>query len=110
LDGAKWKHRVQIGERPPRGGKIKRGRPTAWVFQMTDDVNVDCREWVTSFMRGNKGTRPSLQTLVRGHHKRQAHGPSNTLRKWITVEPYWRGPDDAPIAVKAHLIDGKAVA
>jgi hypothetical protein len=26
------------------------------------------------------------------------------LRKWIHVEPYWRGPVDGPVAVKSHKI------
>lgn len=104
LDSAKYRHRIEVGSRPPRGGKTKRGRPVAWAFQLTDDVRVDCREWVRSFLRGGVGSKAAVQTLVRGHHKRQAHGPGGSLRKWIHVEPYWRGPDDAPIAVRSHQL------
>ena len=25
-------------------------------------------------------------------------------RRWIHVEPYWRGPEDAPIALRSHKL------
>lgn len=100
------KHRVVIsnGPPPPSAKHAKRGEPKAWMFQLTRDVKVDCREWVTSYLRGDEGTRPSVQSLVRGHHKRQPCGPEGKDRKWIHVEPYWRGPEDAPIAVRSHVL------
>lgn len=106
MDSAKNRHLVQFGERSPRGGRTKRGRPTAWVFQLKGDVRVDCREWVTLFLRGGTGARAAVQSLVRGHHKRQPCGPNGADRRWIHVEPYWRGPEDAPIAVRSHVLGG----
>lgn len=66
-------------------------------------VKVDFRLAVASFLAGG-GRSPSVQTLVAGHHKRQAHGPGNVDRKWIFVEPYWRGEVDAPIVVRPHVV------
>jgi hypothetical protein len=47
---------------------------------------------------------PSVQCLVRGHWKRQPCGHELQDRKWIQIEPYWRGPEDAPIAVRSHRV------
>lgn len=88
------------------GGVIKRdsrGAPETTTFTLTRDVKVDCREAVRAFCRGG-ATLPTVQSLVRGHWKRQAHGPQASLRKFIFVEPYWRGPEDAPIAVRSHVV------
>ncbi len=98
------KHKIVIGNGRPVDKRAKRGEPKAWTFVLSRDVQVDCREWATRYLHGEDGTKRSVQTLVRGHHKRQAHGPGGELRKWIHVEPYWRGPDDAPIAVSRRMV------
>lgn len=87
--------------------RIKRGEkyPTAWVFKLQRDVKVDVREYVHDFITHGSG-KLSVQLLVRGHRKRQAYGPKGSLRKWIHVEPYWRGPEDAPIAMRSHRVGG----
>jgi hypothetical protein len=71
-------------------------------------VTHDCRPWVREYVaRGEvKRRAPGVQRLVRGHQKRQHHGPRNTLVKWIHVEPYWAGAEDAPIAVRSHRLLG----
>mgnify|MGYP001548901604 CR=1 FL=1 len=43
-----------------------------------------------------QGWTLSTRTLVKGFWRHQAHGPQHSLRKVIWVQPYWRGPDDAP--------------
>lgn len=103
LDQPRYREQIALG---PRRRSVRResDEPKAWTFQLTRPVKVDCREWVTTYLNGNKGTSPSVQTLVRGHHKMQPHGPGKALRKWIHIEPYWRGPEDAPIAVRAHVL------
>jgi hypothetical protein len=78
-------------------------RPTAWSFELKRDVKVDCRSWVRDYVSSG-GTSPSVRSLVRGHQKRQRYGPGGALRKWIHIEPYWKGPLDGPIAVRAHKI------
>ena len=85
------------------------GPPKSWVFVLRRNVKIDARAWVKAYAlgHGDKGAKGALgvQILVRGHHKRQVHGAGRLLRKWIHVEPYWRGPEDAPIAARAHTID-----
>jgi hypothetical protein len=87
------------------GGKKKRTaeEPSAWTFKLTRDVRGDCRAWVGEYITGNRRSLV-VQSLVRGHHKSQPHGPGNALRKWIHIEPYWRGPEDAPVAMRAHVL------
>lgn len=80
------------------------GEPVAWTYTLTRDVKVDCRQAVRDYVEGRRSSAPSVQCLVRGHWKRQAHGPARSLRKFIFVEPYWRGPEDAPIATRSHIL------
>jgi hypothetical protein len=100
-------HRGDIGRGSPK--RPASGRtgdlPSAWTFILRRDVRVDLRQWARAFASGeHKGTSPGVQILVRGHHKRQPHGPKGQLRKWIHVEPYWRGDDALPIAIRSHKI------
>ncbi len=81
----------------------KKGPPTAWVFKLRRSVSVDCRPALLEHIREGRNSI-KIQCLVRGHHKRQSHGPNGSLRKWIHIEPYWRGPEDAPIALRSHTI------
>lgn len=65
----------------------------------------DCREAVRSFLEtGREGSQINVQVLVAGHWKNQPHGPRMSLRKMMWVEPYWRGPEEAPIAVNVRTI------
>lgn len=107
LDGVK-------PERPSAGAsRSARGRkgdePTAWKFVLGRNVRSDCRDWVRGYLSGDRTNRVGVQTLVRGHHKRQPCGPGGVDRKWIHVEPYWRGPEDAPIPIRKHLLDGTSL-
>lgn len=83
----------QLREEPPPHRVIIFGRP------LKVDVTRAVREYIT---HGN--SCPSVQTLVRGHKKRQVFGPGSSLRKVIWIEPYWRGPEGAPILARAHHI------
>lgn len=80
-----------------------RGEPITNTFEIRRDVHVDCRQVVQRFLAGEREA-PSVQTLVRGHLKRQPYGPKMSQRRVVFIEPYWRGPEDAPIAVRSHVI------
>lgn len=95
--------RVQVGSRGPRRRRAQ-AAPTTHVYRLTKDIKLDVRECVTSYIR-HGGSTPSVQSLVAGHWKRQAYGTGNTLRRWVFIEPYWRGPENAPIAVRSHQLD-----
>jgi hypothetical protein len=84
-------------DREPRGESER-------TYVLTRQVVVDCRTAVRDRILGVRSSAPSVQVLVRGHWKWQPHGPENRQRKWIHVEGYWRGPEDAPIAVRPHEV------
>ena len=78
----------------------RNGPPTHRVAIVGRPIHVDCRSWVREYVATGKGKSPTVQSLVRGHYKRQVVGVSRSGRKVIWVEPYWRGPEDAPILVR----------
>lgn len=97
---------VVIGPRPRLrnvGGGRRSALPSEWVIRLTRAVSIDCRNYVKAYASGQRGSI-STQHMTRGHWKNQPHGPRNTLRKFIHVEPYWSGPDGAPIAVRPHIL------
>lgn len=91
--------RPQPVKRDPRTGE-----PRTWTFQLTRDVKVDCRDAVRAYSQGRTHASPSVQCLVRGHWKQQTCGKGGSERKNIFVEPYWRGPEDAHIALRKHVV------
>lgn len=58
---------------------------------------------VRSIARGTQ-RYGKVQWLVRGHQRWQACGPRHTERKLIWVEPFWKGPVDAPVRVREHVL------
>jgi hypothetical protein len=88
----------------PKAGARESSEPSARTYVLTRGVVVDCRDEVVSHLRGERRTAPKVQVLVRGHWRYQAHGPAHSQRKWLQIEPHWRGPEDAPIAVRKHAI------
>lgn len=87
--------RKSIRSGPPKHRTIFVGKPIA----------LDLRPALRDYCAGGGGA-PSVQTLVRGHFKRQVVGVSRAGRKVIWVEPYWRGPEEAPILVRPYRVDG----
>lgn len=77
--------------------------PTRRVFQLQRDVKHDVRQAVQSYLRGDVRTL-SVQTLVAGYWRQQPHGPKSSLRRSQFIEPAWRGPEDAPIAARRHVL------
>jgi len=74
-------------------------RPTKRVFKLIRPVRHDFRDLVRAYARG-EAKKLSVQGFIAGHIKyNQPYGPGSTLRKRIWIEPYWRGPEDAPIAL-----------
>lgn len=91
--------------KPTITAKERRGIPIVRTFKLMRPVTIDCRSAVAEYVFGTRETVHTVQTLVRGHWKKQAHGTGLTLRKLIHVEPYWRGPEDAPIALRPHVVE-----
>jgi hypothetical protein len=75
-------------------------------FLLSAPVEVDLREHLRSVLSGKKGTSPTVQFLVRGHWRHQAHGPKNTLRKTMWIQPFWKGPEESRILLRQHRVEG----
>lgn len=84
----------------------KKAHAAPWV--MCRPVVVDCREHVSDYVSDRARGKLSVRTLVRGHWRRQACGKARLERKLIHIEPFWKGPEDGPIAVRSHVIRGAA--
>lgn len=80
------------------------GPPPHRVYIVGKPIGVDCRPAISAYLSGRKSTTPALQSLVRGHYKRQAIGPGGASRKVIWIQPYWRGPEDAPILARSYRV------
>lgn len=88
---------VRTNQRPPGF------QPKLTSFVLKRPISIDCSGAVREYLKGDRERMATVQTLVRGHWKMQPHGTGRDQRKLIFVEPYWRGPDGAPIAVRPHL-------
>lgn len=98
------------GPVPPwKPRRRKRGAPniTPRTYVLKADIKVDVRPVLREFMLGKRGTAPAVQHVVKGHWKLQPYGPGNSQRKLIWVQPYWRGPEDAPIAVRSYAMKNR---
>lgn len=84
--------------------KHRRGLPVVRTFEVGHPVKIDARPFITDFLQGRRSSVHNVQGLVRGHWKSQAHGANYSLRRPLQVEPYWRGPEDAPIVLRPHMV------
>jgi hypothetical protein len=78
---------------PPKHRRIVIGRP----------VSVNMAHAVRGAIQ-NGGSSPAYQTMTRGHYRRQVVGVGGLGRKVIWIEPYWRGPEDAPILTRPYRV------
>lgn len=98
--GSSHKRYAQAKERGDRTGP-----PEQRVFQLGRPIEIDCRPALEEYLGGKREAHElKVQFLVRGHWRNQAHGPKHTLRRRQWIEPFWKGPADAPINVRPHKI------
>lgn len=90
-----------------KGRSIKhrtgKGLTDIQTFVLGRPIKVNCRQAILDYLDGTLGKKRgpvTVQSIVKGHWKYQAHGPNRSLRKFIHIEPYWRGPEDAPILTR----------
>ncbi len=74
-------------------------------FLLAKPVSIDLREHVAAAASGRTHSAPKVQFLVRGHWREQVHGPKRALRKRIWIEPFWKGPEEARILLRAHALE-----
>lgn len=78
----------------PKGQRIP---PQTRVFRVGKPITLDVRQTIQNFAihgPSRKGSTPSLQHLVRGHWKPRL---AARLGHPVWIEPYYRGPEDAPL-------------
>ena len=46
---------------------------------------------------------PTVQWMVRGHYRMQAHGPQHALRRKQWIKPFWKGNEAALIQTRARV-------
>ncbi len=82
------------------------GAPNHRAVYVGAPIATDCRPSLERYITGTskKHTPPSMQSLVRGHYKRQVVGMDRRGRKVLWIEPYWRGPEDAPILIHPYSV------
>lgn len=83
------------------------GDPPFRVFVVGKPVEVDCRQALKDYVDGARRSPLAVQFLVRGHYRNQACGPSLAQRRVLWIEPYWKGPRDAPINMRSHNLGGE---
>jgi hypothetical protein len=81
-------------------------------YMLSAAVSIDLREHVQAALddeRAGKrrGSSPKVQFLVRGHWRRQACGPGLTERKTIWIQPFWKGPEESRVLLRAHKVEEK---
>lgn len=78
--------------------------PTSELWKIGRPVKVDVRTAIVDWIKGDTKRRVQVRTLVAGHWKRQPIGPGRQQRKWIQIEPYFRGPEDGALTVRPHVV------
>jgi hypothetical protein len=86
-------------------GRAKRGIPDIKNFVVGKPTTLNCKPAIVEYIEGGRTHKSAtVQQLVRGHWKHQPHGPGRSERKLIKIDPYWRGPEEAPILARTiHL-------
>lgn len=81
------------------------GPPMIRSYEIRGTTTTDCRQAVQDYMLHTNKSPMTVQTLVSGHYRNQPYGQGHSLRKIIWIEPFWRGPEDAPVSVTSKRID-----
>jgi hypothetical protein len=91
-----------VGKRRPAGPHAGAAALGGGTYELRRDVRVDCRAAVRDYLLGARRTAPAVRWIVRGHWRQQPHGADRALRRSQWIEPFWKGADDAPVAMRAH--------
>lgn len=92
-------------KRKNKGKKGKKIDLQTYVLTQGSKITIDCRAEVEDFLKGRASSEPKVRTLTRGHYRRQHFGKNSSETRWQWIEPYWRGPEDGPIAVSTRELE-----
>lgn len=77
-------------------------------FMLSAPIVIDLRDHLKAVLRGEHKTRDggrlTVQFLVHGHWKNQAHGPHHSLRKRIWIQPFWKGDEQARVLLRNYKV------
>lgn len=96
-----------------RSNPRDRGEPGHRLVVVGSPITVDARPALAAYLAGEplgharrRTGVGALQWLVRGHWRRQAHGPKRGLRRLTWIEPHWAGSADGQIISKPKVVTG----
>lgn len=73
--------------------------PPYTSYEVQSSIKINLQHAMRDYVR-HGGSAPTVQTMAAGHWKRVAHGQGRALRRLQHIEPYWRGPIDAPVSTR----------
>lgn len=105
-------HKVRKVDARPKS-KNREAEPEHRIVTIGEPIEIDCRGAVKEYIE--HGTRssenghrrhgaPTVQWMVRGHFRMQAHGPKHTLRRKTWIRPHWQGHEAALIQTRASKV------
>ncbi len=95
---------------PKKKGYIfdsNKNEPVLRTYELRAPIKIDCRDTVKQYIdhgAPQKGSSPTVQSFIAGFYRRPPHGIEKGLPKTVWVHPHVRGPKDAPIAVRPHIV------
>ena len=105
-------HKVREVDARPKS-KNREAEPEHRIVTIGAPIEIDCRAAVKEYVEhgtrsSEKGHRrhgtPTVQWMVRGHFRMQAHGPKHTLRRKTWIKPHWQGHEAALIQTRASKV------
>lgn len=81
-----------------RPKRDQRGVCIPTTYTIGRPLSIDCRQDIRDYIAGIRRNDPKVTTLVRGHWRRQTHGPANSLRRLQWIQPFYRG--EGPMLVR----------
>lgn len=73
--------------------------PPYTSYEVQSSIKINLQHAMRDYVR-HGGSAPTVQTMAAGHWKRVAYGHGHALRRLQHIEPYWRGPIDAPVSTR----------
>ncbi len=78
------------------------GNSNEWTLGLP--VTIDTRGVIQDYLSGSAKRVYSVRWVVRGHLRNQACGAGLQERKKRWIEPYWKGPERAPMLLREHKL------
>jgi hypothetical protein len=103
---ASYKERMLKAQGKKREDLKKRMRSLNSGTRMLLGKNYTIKRWddKTASQHSESGRHITVRTLVSGHWRNQACGVGKLEHKTIWIEPFWRGPEAAPLTEKRAIV------